>query len=443
MEPRRLLSANFAPIQVGAVYFEDKSGDDETGEVIYITFDGGAPGTQLTELIIEGDKLGDGPDGGDAFFDTILGGAGASGAVELSILDQTGIDSVTATLVDGGTTLALAFSGFDPGEMLVLTVDVDEHGYNPNHEQDGYGGPNAFVEGKEFEGSILTATFQADHYAVTTGSDVFLDEYDAKLQESGLVDLPANDYMPPGDAPRPVQTAGAMFSLTQTPLPITIRGTVFEDINLSNSQEAAEPGIAGVELSLLVLEGTEYVDTGLTATTDGNGDYEFTADVLPGAYRIVETQPDGYFSVGAAAGTVDAAPRGVVTGVDVISDITLLGGENSVDNDFAEARPAALSGHVYHDADNDGLFDVGAGEQGIGGALVQVQYLPLEGPAPPPTSTYTNPDGSWSVGDLTLGDYRITEVTPAGYFDGIDAPGNAGGAAHNPGDLIDGVHLQN
>ena len=51
---------------------------------------------------------------------------------------------------------------------------------------------------------------------------------------------------------------------------------------------------------------------------------------------------------------------------------------------------------------------------------------------------FTNADGSWSVGNLLPGEYLVTEVTPDGYFDGKDAAGTAGGAAHNPGDLIDG-----
>jgi len=443
MEPRRLLSASFAPIQIGAVYFEDKSGGDETGEVIEIHWTGGAPGTQLTALVIEGDKLGDGPDGGDAFFDTLPAEPGASGAVPLGILDSTGIDSVTTSVVDGGTTLAFAFAGFDPGEKLVFTVDVDEQGYNPNYQQDGYGGPNAFIEGKEFEGSLLTATFEADHYETATGWGVFRDDYDDDFQGS-LLDLPANDYVPPGEVPRPIQTAGAIVEITQTPLPITIAGTVFEDIDLNNVQQGGEPGIGGVELALLKLEGADYVDTALAATTDSQGDYQFGAGVLPGTYRVVETQPAGYFSVGATAGKVNFGTpqqqtRGVVAGADVISEITLLGGEDSVENNFAEARPAALSGHVYHDADDDGLFD--AQETGIGGVLLQVQYLPPQGMASAPLPVYSLPDGSWSAENLMPGQYRVTEVQPAGYYDGQDTPGDAGGMAHNPGDLIDGVQL--
>ena len=39
------------------------------------------------------------------------------------------------------------------------------------------------------------------------------------------------------------------------------------------------------------------------------------------------------------------------------------------------------------------------------------------------------------------GEYQVTEVTPLGYYDGLDAPGSAGGTAHNPGDLIDAITL--
>ena len=48
MEPRRLLAASVVPIHVGAVYFEDAGGEDEAGDLIEITFSGGAPGTQLS-----------------------------------------------------------------------------------------------------------------------------------------------------------------------------------------------------------------------------------------------------------------------------------------------------------------------------------------------------------------------------------------------------------
>ena len=126
VEPRRLLSANL--IRVGAVYFEEATGQDEAGDLIEITWTGGAPGTQLTSLAIETDKLGDGLTIGDVFFDTEPSAGGAFGSVGLSILQSDGIDAVGAQVVDGGTTRTLTSPGFDPGEKRVLSGDVGGQG---------------------------------------------------------------------------------------------------------------------------------------------------------------------------------------------------------------------------------------------------------------------------------------------------------------------------
>ena len=58
--------------------------------------------------------------------------------------------------------------------------------------------------------------------------------------------------MPPSDVSHADLTAGAIFPLQQTPLPITMSGTVFEDLNANNTQQSGEPGIAGVALGLAV-----------------------------------------------------------------------------------------------------------------------------------------------------------------------------------------------
>jgi protocatechuate 3,4-dioxygenase beta subunit len=416
------------PLQIGAVYYEDASGADEAGDVFEVTFSGGAPGTQLAQLAIQTDKTGDGLTIGDVFFDTNPGGLGAFQAVPLQIVEQTGIDSLSASVTDGGTLLLWSFSGFDPGDRLIFSIDVDEEGFL---------GANAVAEGNELEGSELSATFVAPHHFDAVGNDIFIDHYQQKLDGSGLV-LPSDDYVPPGPIPTPVRTAAAIFSLTQNPLPTTIAGTVFEDLNLDNARDPGEPGLPGVELTLMELQGTQYVASTQTAITDAGGQYQFN-NLPPGTYQVVETQPKGFFSVGATAGSVNQVQRGVVSSADVISAVALLGGEDSIDNDFAEATPVDLSGNVYHDADNDGTFD--PGETGIGGVTVRVQYLPSLGPAPPPIELTTAPDGSWSVDGLTPGDYYVDEVQPAGYFDGLDTAGTVGGTAHNPGDLIDGIRL--
>jgi protocatechuate 3,4-dioxygenase beta subunit len=423
LEERKLLAAD---IQIGAVYYEEASGEDLGADVIEITFDGGAEGTQLTRLEFDTDKLGDGLTIGDVFFDTANGGLGAFGSSPLELISRDGIDSVNFTVADGGTTLVFTFTGFDAGERLLFQVDVDEQGFL---------GPNAVAEGNEFEGTKLTAQFAAPHYYDTTGGDIFIDAYDGKLATSGL-SLPPDSYVPPGGTPNPVRTAGAIFPLTQTPLPVSIAGTVFEDVNLNNVQEAGDPGIAGVTLELFVLDGSTYVTTGQSTTTNGVGDYRFDG-LFPGEYRVVETQPSGYFSVGASKGTVNGVPTGTVVTTDIISDVVLLGGQDSIDNDFAESLPAELSGYVYHDVNNDGFMT--SNEPGIAGVEVRVQRVGGEPSAP--VVVYTDSTGFWAATGLLPGEYRAAEVQPGPYLDGLDVAGSAGGSAHNPGDLITGITL--
>lgn len=427
MERRQLLS--IAPIHVGVVYFEDNSGEDQAGgDQFVITWSGGAPGTQLTHLVIDTDKQGDRLDIGDVFFDTVPGGLGAFQSAPLVVVEQAGIDAVHASVEDGGTRLVLDFAGFDPGERLVLSVDVDEMGFL---------GPNAVAEGNEFEGSRLEVRLAADHYYEASGNDMFVDFYDAKLQASGLP-LPADDYVPPSDVPRPVYTAGAFVRLVQTPLPVTIAGTVFEDLDLDNRSDTAEPGIEGVEIRLWRRDGEVYTPTGLVARTDAAGHYRFE-NLLPGTYRLAEVQPGGWLSIGSTAGQVAGQPRGRTDGPDAVTEIELLGGETSLGNDFAEVRPAALAGHVYHDANNDGHRD--AGEQGIGGVTLRVEYLGPAGAAGELIEVVSSEDGYWTATGLLPGQYRVTEIQPAGYLDGLDAAGTAGGMALNPGDAIADIRL--
>lgn len=431
LEKREMLSAD--PLNFGAVYYEDAlaGGTDSSlpGDQLHISFNGGAEGSQLTSLTIElnpdGGPLGE----GDIFFDTANGGAGESGSIPLSIVSMNGIDSVTFSVnsnqLDGTTTLTITFVGFDAGETLIIGFDVDEI---------SQGQTTPTVEGREFEGSTLTGNFHADTYYDLQQTVTTVNQYDGQMAGKNL-GLPPDSFIPPGSIPANDYTAGGAVTGVQTPLPITISGHVFEDADIDSHFDAGEEGIANVGLELYEWNGQAYVSTGQTTVTNADGFYEFT-DVLPGQYRVVETQPAGFYSVGAEAGNVDGVPHGVVTTPDVISEIVLVGGDDSVQNNFAEARPSSIDGFVYHDADNDGIRD--AGESGIAG--VTLQLLDENGNATGLTAT-TDADGYYLFDDLQHGEYSIAEVQPSGYLDGKDTIGNIGGIANNPGDLLSDIQL--
>ncbi|MEX2141975.1 MAG: SdrD B-like domain-containing protein [Pirellulales bacterium] len=418
LEPRQPLAGD---LHLGAVYFEEASGDDSAGDRIEITFAGGEPGTQLKSLTINGDKLGGGVTIGDIFFDTTAGGAGSFKPGALSLVSHNGFTITNVVVHDGSPLITFELASFEAGEKLVFEIDVDEQGSFSS---------TSVAEGGEFEGSLLTGQFTNPHFEDATLTAVFFDEYDDKFAEAAAqagtqLDLPPDSYTPPHKVDREDRTAGAVARQKQFAKPITIAGRVFHDPNLSNSQEANEPGLAGVSLALWQWNGTTYVATGKSATTNAVGDYRFDG-VPPGTYRVVETQPGGYLSVGSRPGTVNGTAVGVSTSPDVISEITLLGGQDSVRNDFAEVLPGSISGRVYTDPEGDCVF--GPHDTPLAG--VEVQLLSPTGTVL--QTTATNANGQYTFEALLPGTYTVREVQPAGYYQGGQTIGSAGGVISAP-----------
>ncbi|HEY2838696.1 MAG TPA: SdrD B-like domain-containing protein, partial [Pirellulales bacterium] len=412
MEERRVMSA--APITIGAVYFDPGTGFDETPNTFRVSFVGGAAGTELQTLTINTDKDNDGLGPADTFFDTAAGGLGVYGFHPFQQVDNgDGIIINSVSVADGGTLLTLNLSGFTAGKTLVFTIDVDEMGARNF--------ANAVAEGAEFQFSDLTATFTAPHYYDATGNAEFFDEFDPAFAGSGL-NLPNDDYSPITTEADPVLTAGAIFNLAQPPKPSSLSGFVFDDTNIDNQQESGELGIGGVSLTLQIWNGSAYVGmpTPRTTVTGANGAYKFD-NLAPGQYRVVETQPSGYFSVGARAGNIGGVIDGVVTTSDIISDVVLDPDQNSVHNDFAEARPAQISGYVYSDLNDNGIKD--PGEAGIPNATVYVLNSSLQVIG----TAHTDSVGFYSFTNLFPGSYTLSEDQPAGYLDGKDAVGTASG----------------
>jgi len=240
MEPRLLLAAD--ALQVGAVYIEADLGSDIRGDTFEVSFVGGADQTQLTHLVIDGDQHVPGLSLADAIFDIAPGGLGADHHIPLSIVSQQGIDEVTWQLVDGSSRLVFEFVGFEAGDKLVFTVDVDEiQDYEASYTEDEINdGVDPITSGIEFQGSLLVAEFQAPHYYDATANAEFRNRYDASLVGTGL-DLPADDAGGQRD-----RTAGAVAEVVQEALPISLAGVVYAEMDLDLTQDAGEEGIADV-----------------------------------------------------------------------------------------------------------------------------------------------------------------------------------------------------
>lgn len=447
MEERQMLDAD--PLKLGVVYIEQDGGSDLHGDTFDVQFEGGALGTELRRLVIDGDHGPKGLSVGDMIFDTVEGGLGADHAFSFQVISLTGGGSVTASVVDGSSQLILNFTGFRAGDKLRFSIDVDEiQQFDPavTNLDEINSGIDPIASGVEFQDSLLTATFQEPHHFDATGTVKFKNFYDPLFTGSRLLvssgnanGLPHDDFEGKRD-----RSTGTMLPLQQQPLPISISGYVYQEYNLDLHRDPAEPPIAGVSLALWKKQGADFVFTGKTTTTNTQGFYEFgtSLNLTPGVYQVRETQPSGYLSAGAIPGTVSGTTTGsTVSGnPDVLTEINIpLGNQHGIHYDFAEYLPIELSGYVYFDANNNGIYE--AGESPIPGTTVILQ----DASGTQVAQQLTDQNGFYKFSGLSAGKYCVVEVQPAGWLDGKDAAGKIAGVtvgqADNPGDKIRNVNL--
>ncbi len=186
---------------------------------------------------------------------------------------------------------------------------------------------------------------------------------------------------------------------------------VWNDLNNNGIQDAGEPGIPGVTVTLYAANGTTVV---ATTTTDALGNYLFT-NLDAGSYVVgFSGLPTGYVFSSKDAGTDDSKDSDADTGSGKTAPFTLAPGEINLTID-AGARNANtalsnLGNFVWYDLNNNGIQDAGEpGAAGISARLTNMSGLIVG-------TTTTSATGEYLFTDLPAGNYFVEFGNlPVGY----------------------------
>ena len=203
----------------------------------------------------------------------------------------------------------------------------------------------------------------------------------------------------------------------------SIGDTVWWDINGDGSLDPGEPGIPGVEMTLVYAGLDGVLGTGdditFTQVTEGNGNYLFT-DLPEGNYSVTVSDdlPAGFTP------TFDEDD-----GLDETSLVLGLGADGMhLSADFGYTGTGEIGDLVYLDSDNNGSDD--PGEPGIPGVEVQLTWYGVDGDSGTADdvvlTTTTDSLGFYYFEDLPAGGYEVAVVTgtlPAGLSPTGDADG--------------------
>jgi SdrD B-like domain/Secretion system C-terminal sorting domain len=196
----------------------------------------------------------------------------------------------------------------------------------------------------------------------------------------------------------------------------SISDRVFFDIDADGNQDAGEPGVSGVTVTLYNNAGTPVA----TTVTDVNGYYLFDG-LFAGTYTVGFSN----FPPGLGATRQDDATAGDVNDSDMGSDgrtgpIALAANQNiiTVDAGLVSTR-AALGNYVWEDRNGNGIQD--GGEPGVPGVTVSLYFdanndgdFNDAGENLPVASMITNQNGEYLFTNLNAGNYQVGFTTIPG-----------------------------
>jgi hypothetical protein len=177
-----------------------------------------------------------------------------------------------------------------------------------------------------------------------------------------------------------------------------ISGYVFEDINANGQWDEGESGLAGARVVL---------SSGLAQTTDSSGSFLLYAPPYV-VVNITEINPDGYVSTNAIPGFNASKVNNDHLTVNVTQPVYGVYKDNLF-GDVLAGSVVVISGVVFDDEDENGVFNSTKGEQGIPGVKVSLE---IDGGST--INVTTDTEGTYQFVVAPGTDIRISSLGPSG-----------------------------
>ena len=187
--------------------------------------------------------------------------------------------------------------------------------------------------------------------------------------------------------------------------PASVGDYTWMDVNRDGLQDADEPALPGVTVTLTRADGSAVTDASgnpvAAVTTDANGKYVFE-NLLPGDYKVSFTNPAGYEATVSDAGDDRGADS---NGTE--SAVSLAQGQDDATVDYGLVGTGVIGDQLFVDVNQNGGNAPDAGDKVLPGVKVTLTWTGPGGI----TRTYettTDADGKYKFENLLPGEYKVS-----------------------------------
>ena len=187
--------------------------------------------------------------------------------------------------------------------------------------------------------------------------------------------------------------------------PASVGDYTWMDVNRDGLQDADEPALPGVTVTLTRADGSAVTDASgnpvAAVTTDANGKYVFE-NLLPGDYKVSFQAPAGFDATTSEAGDDRAADSNGAS-----ASVTLVQGQTDDTIDFGAVGTGVIGDQLFLDVNQNGGNAPDAGDKPLAGVKVTLTWTGPGGI----TRTYettTDAEGKYKFENLLPGEYKVS-----------------------------------